>query len=386
VRSPHRILIGLALAAAALAACEREPAAPPAETLTLEPVRVGELPGWNDDRLAEALPAIRSSCAKLAAQPDDTPAGPAGTRLRSADWRPACAAFAALPEDDAAALRAAVERWLKPYRAGNNGSADGLFTGYYEPELHGSRKPGGRFTIPLYGRPDDLVTVDLGEFDESLKGKRIAGEVSGGALKPYATRAEIEGGAVAGKASELLWVNDPVDLFFLQIQGSGRVSLEDGSMVRVGYAAQNGRTYRSIGKVLVDRGELALDGVSLQAIKDWLRAHPSEAKSLMDENASYVFFRELSGDGPNGAEGVPLTPGRSLAIDPKFVSYGVPIWLDIESPKNGERIQRLVVAQDTGGAIKGPVRGDLFWGFGPDAEAMAGPMRSRGDYYLFLPR
>jgi membrane-bound lytic murein transglycosylase A len=314
------------------------------------------------------------------------PAGPAGTALRAADWRPACAAFATLRDDDTPALRGAIEQWLKPFRAGNNGSADGLFTGYYEPELHGSRHSGGRFTIPLYGRPVDLVTVDLGDFDESFKGKRIAGRVSGGALRPYATRAEIEAGAVAGKASELLWVDDPIDLFFLQIQGSGRVILDDGTMVRVGYAAQNGRSYRSIGKVLVDRGQLPLDEVSLQSLKDWLRSHPSEAKSLMDENASYVFFRELSGDGPDGAEGVPLTPGRSLAVDPKFVSYGVPIWLDIESPKKGERIQRLVVAQDTGGAIKGPVRGDLFWGFGPEAEAMAGPMRSRGDYYLFLPR
>jgi membrane-bound lytic murein transglycosylase A len=378
---PRRIFLGLALAAAALAGCEKKP-----DRLTLEPVGIDELRGWSDDRLVEALPAIRSSCAKLAAEPDDMPAGPAGTALRAADWRPACAAFATLRDDDVPALRGAIEQWLKPFRAGNNGSADGLFTGYYEPELHGSRHSGGRFTIPLYGRPVDLVTVDLGDFDESFKGKRIAGRVSGGALKPYATRAEIEAGAVAGKASELLWVDDPIDLFFLQIQGSGRVILDDGTMVRVGYAAQNGRSYRSIGKVLVDRGQLPLDEVSLQSLKDWLRSHPSEAKSLMDENASYVFFRELSGDGPDGAEGVPLTPGRSLAVDPKFVSYGVPIWLDIESPKKGERIQRLVVAQDTGGAIKGPVRGDLFWGFGPEAEAMAGPMRSRGDYYLFLPR
>ncbi|HYB11112.1 MAG TPA: MltA domain-containing protein, partial [Alphaproteobacteria bacterium] len=279
-----------------------------------------------------------------------------------------------------------IEKWLKPFRAGNNGSADGLFTGYYEPELQGSRQAGGRFTVPLYGRPDDLVTVDLGEFDDSLKGKHVAGHVSGGALKPYATRAEIEAGAIAGKARELFWVDDPVELFFLQIQGSGRVILEDGTVVRVGYVAQNGRSYRSIGKILVDRGDMPLEAVNLQSLKEWLRAHPSEAKSLMDQNASYVFFREMSGDGPKGAEGVALTPGRSLAVDPKFVSYGVPIWLDIESPKKGERIQRLVVAQDTGGAIKGPVRGDLFWGFGSEAEAMAGVMRSQGSYYLFLPR
>ena len=381
-----RIVLGCVLLAAALAACETRPPPPRLETLTLTPVSYDELPGWGDDTLSQALPALWRSCAKLAGQPDEVPAGPAGTAFRVGDWRHACAAILALHDGDTAGMRTAFEQWLKPYRAGDNGSAEGLFTGYYEPELNGSRNWGGRFTIPLFGRPKDLVTVELGDFDESLRGKHIAGRVAGGALKRYATRAEFEAGALEGKANEVIWVDDAIDLFFLQIQGSGRIVLEDGSIVRVGYAAQNGRPYRAIGKLLVDRGAMSPDEVNLPSLKAWLRAHPADAKSLMDQNAAYVFFREVSGDGPEGAEGIPLTPGRSLAIDPKFLAYATPIWLDIESPENGKRIRRLVIAQDTGSAIKGPVRGDLFWGYGPEAEAMAGRMRSRGSYYLFLPR
>lgn len=386
IRRRHLGLVSLALIAISLAACETRPPPTTGGALALEPVAFAELPGWKQDRLSEALPALRRSCAKLATRPGDALAGPLATGLRTGNWRAACAALAEVRDGDEQAARTYLEFWFKPYRATNGREAEGLFTGYYEPELHGSRARSGRYAIPLYGRPKDLVTVDLGTFDDQLKGKHIAGRVAGGSLVPYATRAEIEAGALQGKAAEILWVDDPVDLFFLQIQGSGRVVLDDGSVIRVGYTAQNGRSYRSVGKILVERGAMTLNEVSLQSIKAWLRAHPRDAKSLMDQNAAYVFFRTLSGDGPVGAEGVALTPGRSLAVDPKFVAYGLPIWLDVENPEGGPPIRRLVVAQDTGSAIKGPVRGDLFWGFGPRAEEMAGRMRSRGSYYLLIPR
>jgi membrane-bound lytic murein transglycosylase A len=206
-------------------------------------------------------------------------------------------------------------------------------------------------------------------------------------LRPYENRAAIESGALRGRGLEMLWVDDPVDAFFLQIQGSGRVMLEDGTSLRIGYAGQNGHPYVAIGRELIARGALTREAVSMPAIRDWLRANPQEADAVMNRNPSFVFFRELDGDGPVGAQGVALTPGRSLAVDRSFVPYGVPVWLDAEDPVDGEvRVQRLLVAQDTGGAIRGPVRGDVFWGHGPEAEHRAGLMKSRGRYFLLLPK
>jgi len=370
---------------AALAACEvSAPSAP--ERLTLERASFADLTGWREDKVAGALPALRRSCAKLLAKPEAAVPGPEEASTWLPRLRAACAALPAVAEGDENAARGFLEHWFLPYRALSASGPEGLFTGYYEPELKGSRQRGGDYAVPLYGEPKDLVTVDLGAFDDSLKGKHVTGRVVGHALLPYPTRSEIEAGALDDKAKELLWLADPIDAFFLQIQGSGRVVLEDGSVVHVGYAAANGRRYQAIGKLLVERGAMSLDQVSLASLKAWLRAHPGEAKALMDENAAYVFFREIAGDGPVGAEGVDLSAGRSLAVDPKFILLGLPLWLDIASPEAGKRIRRLVIAQDVGGAIKGPVRGDLFWGHGPEAEEMAGRMRSTGGYYLLLPR
>lgn len=273
-----------------------------------------------------------------------------------------------------------------------------MFTGYYEPELRGSRTRGGRYTVPLYGRPADLVTVDLGQFRDELKGQRIVGRVRQGALRPYATRAEIEAGALHGikhedgGSLELVWVDDAVDAFFLQIQGSGRVVLEDGSVLRVGFAERNGHPYVAIGRELVAQGIMTREQVSMQSIREWLAANPDTAAELMNRNPSFVFFRTLPSstspeDGPFGSEGVPLTPGRSLAVDRNFLPMGLPIWLEADDPINsGQRLRRLLIAQDTGGAIRGPVRGDVFWGFGADAAERAGRMRSAGRYWILLPR
>jgi membrane-bound lytic murein transglycosylase A len=206
-------------------------------------------------------------------------------------------------------------------------------------------------------------------------------------LKPYETRQEIDAGRLSGRDLELLWVDDPLDAFFLHIQGSGRVRLADGETVRVGYAGQNGQPYVAIGRLLAERGALRRDEVSLQSIRDWLAAHPAEAAEVLAANPSYVFFRLLEGDGPIGAHGVALTPGRSLAVDPSFVPLGVPVWLDTTDPLDERRpLRRLMMAQDTGGAIRGAIRGDVFWGAGEEAKARAGRMRSRGRYYLLLPR
>ncbi|WP_374440061.1 murein transglycosylase A [Stella sp.] len=379
-----------------LAACAAEhppapgPAAPPAEApapvLRLAPARFSDLPGWTSDHHAAALPALARSCQRLVAGEPGRPVGPDGLAGRVADWTLICAAAAQVAPGDAAA-RHFFETRFRPWRAFDGEQPEGLFTGYYEPLLAGARSRGGRFAVPLLRRPPDLVEVDLGQFRPALRGQRIAGRIEGGRLRPYADRAQIEGGALAGRGLELLWVDDPVDAFFLQIQGSGRVRLADGTVVRVGYDGQNGHAYVPIGRLLAERGEIPREEVSMPSIRRWLAAHPAEGRRLMHENPSYVFFRELKGDGPLGAQGVPLTPGRSLAVDPSFVAYGVPVWLDAEDPLSTQaRVRRLMVAQDTGGAIRGPVRGDVFWGFGKEASERAGLMKSRGGYWLLLPR
>ena len=376
------VLLGAILG---LAACTSKDAPPPPDRLTLTPARFADLPGWTDDRIAEAVPALARSCTRIAALPAGRPIGPVGGT--AADWAGPCAALAALPAGDHAAARAFFQEWFTPYAAGNNGTRRGLFTGYYEAQLRGARAPGGLYVQPLYKRPPDLVMVELGEFSETWKGQRTAGRVKDGRLRPYEDRAAIEAGALKGKGLELLWVDDPIGAFFLQIQGSGRVTLPDGSDVRVGYAGQNGHRYVAIGKELIERGALTREEVSLQSIRAWLQANPAEAAAVMNKNPSYVFFQELKGDGPVGADNLVLTPGRSLAVDRTHVAIGLPVWLDAEDPLDtSARLRRLLVAQDTGGAIRGPVRGDVFWGHGPEAELRAGKMKSAGEYWLFLPK
>jgi membrane-bound lytic murein transglycosylase A len=361
-----------------LAACTRPPVA---DRLTLEPTDFRALPGWEQDEQQAALDAFLRSCAILVGKPPETPLGIAGT---AADWRQPCAAAAAQGTVDKSAARGFFETWFAPYKASNNGESDGLFTGYYEPELRGARQPSAQYVVPLLRRPPDLVMVELGRFRPAWRGERIAGRVRDGRLEPYEDRLAIEHGALDRYGLAFLWVDDPVDAFFLQVQGSGRVRLADGSLVRVGYDAQNGHPYVPIGRLLAERKVLDKDAISMQAIRDWIKANPEPGAALMDENPSYVFFREIDGDGPIGTEGAVLTPGRSLAVDRDFVSLGVPIWLDAEDGEG--RLQRLLVAQDTGGAIRGPVRADVFWGAGPEAASRAGNMKARGEYYLLLPK
>ena len=381
----------LAVALAALAACKGPEAPPPEERIVLEPVAFADLDGWQDDDQAAALAAFLESCSWFAGQDPARAIGRDGMAGTAADWQAACQAAALVPPGDGTAARAFFEDRFTPYAASDGADDQGLFTGYYEPLLRGARERTDAFTVPLYGRPPDLVTVDLGRFDEMLAGRTVAGRVEEGALVPYHERKAIVEGALAGRGLEVAWVDSAVDAFFLQIQGSGQVALPDGGRLRLGYAAANGRSYLAIGKVLVERGEIPKDKVSLQTIKAWLLAHPDQADEVMDQNRSYVFFRELTGPGPVGAQGVPLTPGRSLAVDRRFVALGTPVWLDILVPgpdeaSPDEAMRRLVVAQDTGGAIKGPVRADLFWGAGAEAESRAGRMKHPGRYVLLLPR
>ncbi len=393
-----RFHAALFVAVFALAACEPEqpaeqaqtpPPPPPAETPSaapraeLESVPFSALPGWPDPQLAEALPAFRRSCAILLERPDEQPLGPPQAG-RIADWRPICAELDTI--GDQPAFQAFLERAFIPYIVHDGGEPYGLFTGYFEAELRGARRPDATYNVPIYRRPADLVTVELGAFREDLAGESIVGRVEDQRFVPYHQRGAIDDGVLTGRNLELLWLADPIDAFVLHVQGSGRVILPDGTVVRIGYAANNGHTYHSIGRELIDRGALTLSEASWQGIRRWVEDNPGEARDLLAANPRYVFFRVIEGEGPIGALGVPLTAGRSLAVDPRHVPLGVPVWLDTVMPNSDQPLQRLMLAQDKGGAITGVVRGDFFWGYGAPALAQAGKMKSRGRYFLLLPK
>jgi membrane-bound lytic murein transglycosylase A len=350
--------------------------------LVLKPASFTSMPGWASGNQTGALSAFVKSCGRILQKPASSSFGVTGGTY--GDWQPACRAALATPQNDASA-KALFEQYFTPWQATANGDAEGLFTGYYEASLNGSRTRHGPYQYPLRAKPDDLIVADLGEFKPELKGQKITGRVVGDRFKPYPdNKAITEGGLAAGQDRPLVWVDDKIAAFFLQIQGSGTVRLDDGTAMRLNYAGQNGREYYAVGRELVKRGELAKEDVSMQSIRAWMQAHPDQAAGLMYTNPSYVFFRELPAAGtevsPPGAEGVALTPGHSLAVDHKKIAYGTPIFLTVPA------MNRLLVAQDTGGAIKGPVRGDVFWGRGADAEHKAGLMKDKGRMWLLLPK
>ena len=337
---------------------------PQAPTIALVATSFDRLAGWLDDDHGAALVAFRRSCARIRSWLPGRALGQAPIGGIVADWRPICAAADAMGAANAALARHFFESRLRPYLATDGSRPDVLFTGYYEADLSGAKTRHGPYQTPIYGRPPEL-----------------------GAVVPYHARDRIDNGILAGRGLELLWARDPVDVFFLHIQGSGRVMMEDGAVARLGYAGDNGHPYFAIGRELVARGAIDKDAVSMQSIRAWMKANRSRTKALMALNPRFIFFRRVVTDaGPIGAQGAPLTPGRSLAVDPRFVPLGLPLWLDTRHPVDATPLRRLVVAQDTGGAIKGALRGDLFWGSGAQAAEAAGRMRESGRYYVLLPK
>ena len=337
-----------------------------------------DLPGWQQDSVADAWPALLSQCARL----------PAVEPL----WDGICEEASRLPTPDDAAARAFIEAYFQPHEIiGTDGSPEGLITGYYQPTLYGSLQPDARFAYPLYTRPDTLLQIELGDLFPSLKGKRVRGRLEGNRVIPFFDRSDIDGDRQPLKGNELLWVDSPYDAFFLQVQGSGIVELPDGSRVGVGYADQNGHQYVSIGKRLIEWGELTPEEVSLFTIRRWLEENPGRAATLLNENPSYVFFvrSDVTEGGPRGSLNVPLTPERSAAVDRARIPLGTPVWLDTTLPAEGGSppapYRRLLFAQDTGGAIKGPVRADVFFGNGDLAERLAGNMKQPGRLFALLP-
>ena len=315
-------------------------------------------------------------------------------------WEAPCAASASVAataqSPDKSAVRAFFERHFSPWLVtGADGIDTGTITGYYEPLLNGSRIRSDRYRVPLYAAPDDLLTIDLTELYPDLKDRRLRGRVQGRKVIPYWTRADIENGNGPSAMNELVYVDDPVEAFFLQIQGSGRVRLAEGGIVRVGYADQNGHPFRSIGRILIDRGELTLAQASMQGIKEWGRKNPDKLMPLLDENPSYVFFREVPPpapgtpeaeiDGPIGTLGIPLLRERTLAVDTRSIPLGAPVFLATTYPLSSRPLGRLMMAQDTGGAIRGAVRADFFWGFGDEAGRQAGRMKQEGKMWILWP-
>ena len=390
---PPKVFIGIVITfgMVALAGCgimrdvpEEKNVMPDTSKTVFIPAKFSDLPAWPDSNPQEFLNAFEKTCARIAKK-DVSANYVSDPKWGTVEqWQSLCATLS-----EPGGLTSWIEANFLPLSVRDGLENDnGLFTGYYEASLRGSRTQSEKYSVKLRARPDDLVMVDLGNFREELKGQRIAGRVVDGKLKPYEDRAAIAASKLPPEQDNVLfWVDDAVDAFFLEIQGSGVIDLDTGETVRVGYAGQNGHVYTAIGKKLIEMGELRKEEVSLQTIREWLKSNPDQAQDIMNENRSYVFFEEKTVDGAVGGENVVLTAERSLAIDHGRFPYGLTFWVDIKAPVQGEKdIQRLMVGQDTGGAIKGAVRGDVFWGHGDRAEYVAGHMKSEGRYWLLLPK
>ncbi len=381
MKSSHFLLV-LAVYAVALTGCVSPPRAPPGKPAVpatiYESGRWVDMPGWYSDNVQEAWQAFLESCRASRFRPQ---------------WSTPCAAATAVTAVSAASVREYFQTYFEPYkvvkRTGTLREQTGLITGYFEPLLHGARKPSARYVAPLYAAPPDLLVIDLASLYPELKGKRVRGRLEGKRVVPYYTRAELPADP-AIRGNEIVWVDNPFDALMLEVQGSGRVQLPDGGIIRLQYADQNGQPYASVGRYLVRLGELTVEQATIPGIRAWLQAHPQRLREVLNANPSVVFFSEAPlGDpklGPKGAEGIPLTAGRSIAVDPAAVPLGTPVFLATTLPDSNLPLQRLVVAQDTGGAINGAPRADYFCGSGPEPAELAGKMRQTGSLWILWPK
>jgi membrane-bound lytic murein transglycosylase A len=335
--------------------------------LSLAPSDFTQLAGWSGDKVADAVPAFVKSCDRVTKQQSNrAPLDPAATGAKfgsMGDWRPLCRQAADLPRGDEGAARKFFESNFVPVLVGSKGGSKGLFTGYWEAEFEGSLTQQGPYQIPVYRKPADLA-------DD----------------KPYLDRAAIEDGALAGKVPEVMWLRSPDDVFVLQMQGSGRIRLEDGTAVRLVYEANNNRPFVDVYQMLLSSKAIPADQFSEKSVRAWMRDHPDEATELRRKDPLYVFFQELKGDGPVGYQGAVLTAERSLAVDHRYIPLGVPLWLDAHDKYRPVQVQRLVIAQDTGDGITGPLRGDFYWGSGKSAQARGSDFYADGQYWVLLPK
>jgi len=370
-----------------------QPPAAPKDSLTLTKVKFGDLPGWTDDKLSEAVPSFLRSCAVIAKLKDTDPMGHDGHGGKVGQWRKACAAAARVKPGDDAAARAMFEAEFVPWQAAGKAGTEGKLTGYNVQQIRASRKKGGKYQYPIYDRPKDLVMIDLSKHIPDAHGRRIWGKLDGatGAVVPYPTRPEIRKGALAGQNLELMYADDPVDVLFAHIEGSAKALMDDGSTVWLEFAGKNGRAYRGVGGVLKSMGELQAPGSgTMQGIRKWFADHPGRFDEVVDQSHSFVFFKVSKEAGAIGSQMVVLTPERSMAIDRAYIAQSTPIWVDTRAPNVGATgsapWRKLLIAQDTGGGILGPVRGDIYWGDDVAAAERGGRMGGAGKYWLLLPK
>jgi membrane-bound lytic murein transglycosylase A len=357
---------------------------------TFRQVSFKHLPGWETAELRKSLRTFQTSCRAFIKQDPNRVVGTEQIDLQAKDWQPACHAALKVHPVNQQTAKEFFQQWFTPVEFYDKKPVKGLFTGYYMPLLKGSYEKTDEYNVPLYEVPDDLVTIDLGLFVPHLKNRKLVGRIAAKKVVPYYTREQINKGAIKNNAKVLLWIHSPIDRLFLEIQGSGIVEMEDGKRLFVGYDGQNGAPYTAIAGVLIKKGIMTKHNASMQAIKCYLEAHPKEMDKVINQNKSFVFFRKLSMEAALGSQGVALTPGYSMAIDREWIPMGAPLWLsttrpDSKNPDTNKPMQRLMIAQDTGGAIRGKVRGDVFWGGGDKATLIAGHMKNEGHYWLLLP-
>ena len=363
----------------------------PVHETSIKKASFTHLPGWDNIDTKQSFQAFQISCRTFLKQAPEKSVGSQYIDLKAKDWHPSCQAALLVDPNSAKDTREFFEKWFTPVAFHNRKPIEGLFTGYYLPKLPGSLIKTPEYQVPLYGMPHNIVTADLGDFDPNLKHHRtIVGRLRGKKLIPFYTRKQINQGAIVKDAPVVAWISNEVDRQFLEIEGSGVIQLSNGKEVYVGYEGENGAPYKSIARVLIDMGVMTKHNASMQRIRTYFKTHPKKIDMVLNQNKSFVFFGILQQEAAMGAQGVPLTPGYSLAIDRKWVPLGTPIWLNTTQPdanKSNQQktFQRLMIAQDTGGAIKGSVRGDVYWGAGEEATFVAGHMKNPGTYWLLLP-
>lgn len=360
----------------------------PDDKITFKEASFKKLPGWENADIKASFYAFQTSCKAFLRQAPERPVGSEQIHMQAKDWHPACRAAMALNPVTPASARHFFQTWFTPVEFYRHKPVKGLFTGYYLPFLHGSLTKTDKYSIPIYGLPSNMITIDLTSFGVNSS-RRLVGRLENNTVIPFYNREEINQGILQDKAPVLVWVSSHIDRLFLEIQGSGVVELDDGKRLQLGYAGENGAPYTPVGRVLVERGVMTKETASMQGIKAYLDDHPDEILPVINQNKSFVFFRILDRSAALGAQGVTLTPGYSLAVDRKWIPLGLPLWLDTSHPSpnaSPKALQRLMIAQDTGGAIRGSVRGDVFWGAGDEATFIAGNMKNEGRYWLLIPR
>lgn len=384
---PLKKLLNLCLCGAALFlyGCSGEEKVPSekAGDIVLTKTDYTELSGWKEEKFDEVIPVFRKNCEALQKKNGAEYIYNAALKIKTADYLRICRRFAEKKIKNGREMKAFIEGEFVPYAVSDSLNSEGKFTSYYEAVIHASFTKSGKYRYPVYGRPDDLIEINLKDFDEALPDARLVGRVEGKKFIPYYKRREIESSGI--KAPVLMWGDDPVDIHFMQIQGSAIAVMDDGREIRIGFADSNGRKFKGIGGILLEKGVIKQGESSMPEIRKWLRKHPQKAAEYMAENERFIFQRQVDADGPVGAMGVSLTAGRSLAVDNRFIPLGAMMWLDTYTP-DSEKLQKIVFAQDIGSAIKGIVRGDYFWGHGEEALMEAGRMNSRGRYFILAPK